>query len=278
MIKLRTFFLHALLLHTFIYCSDDSVGPAAPALQISPPLQQKAVYSDATYYDFGDSLVMDNLRISSLIFNEANTVNDTTYLTGTSEQYRPTIMGEGITQSGALKLALSDDWILLEDIAPDLSSNFLFKTNADCTGVASLAYQHFPVAPRKLTGGKSHELIRAEYSGEGWQLKKVHRQFNIGQEIKWEDSYGFDEGLFVETLEFPFQNDTLYISSIYDEHGIVISQYTINLIISSGADSDTIRVHQLNRRISDFDNPLFIQDLKSYADLIMQNGLTLLYQ
>ena len=259
----------------FFSCSDDSNGPSIPDIEISFPLDQKAVYANATFLDYGDSLVMQNLRISSLIFNQSNVSHDTTYLSGESEQY---IANAGTNLNGNILIGITSKWIEMENISPGISSDLLFKTTTDSTKLPTPGFQHFPIAPRFLKKGRISLLSRQENNDSNWQINAVNRRFRIGQDIKWEDNYGFEDGLFVETSEYPYNNDTLYTHSIFDENGVVISQNSINLIFSTGTQKDTIVIHQLNRRIKNFDNPLFIRELKFYADQILENGLTLFYQ
>ncbi|MCB0282281.1 MAG: hypothetical protein H6627_14370 [Calditrichae bacterium] len=274
----RIFSISVLVLILILQNCSETNNPQIPPLQINFPLNQKAVFAEALYADLNGSLSLQNLRISSLLFEESITSNDTTYLLGQTEQYVSQTFQNSGRYNGGVKIALTAQWVVMEYVPENLSSDMFFKTAVDCTEKALPGNEHFPIAPRILEKNKTFELIREESSGNNWKLKKIHRQFKIGNDFKWEDQYGFEDGLYVETAEFPFNNDTLFYTSIYDEHGVFISQTSYNILISDGAQTDTLLLHKLNRRIKDFENPLFIENLQIYAEQIEQTDLKLIYR
>lgn len=273
----RFFYTSIFLILILQSCSETS-SPQIPPLEINFPLNQKAVFAEAIYQDAHGSLSLLNLRISSLQFDESITSNDTTYLLGQTEQYVPQEFLNSGRFNGSVKIALTSQWVVLESAPGNLSSGMFFKTATDSTAKALPGNEHFPIAPRVLEKGKTLEIIRGETSGSNWQFNKIHRRFKIGNDFKWEDHYGFIDGIYVETAEFPFNNDTLYYTSIYDEHGVFISQTSYNILISDGTKTDTLYIHKLNRRIKDFENPLFIENLQIYAEQIEQTDLSLIYR
>jgi len=257
-------------------CSNEPQSPPQKTWEIQIPLNQTAVHANATYLELDNKMTLEHLVISSVLFSEQNVSHDTTYLNGSIEQYIPSEFEDSGTKTGTVKLSFTDNWVFMENISENLSNTFFSKKAADSTKFATKNFQHFPIYPRFIEENEFAEIIRPENSGEGWQLKSVYRKFDIGKAMTWDDHYGRQDGVFVKTLQHSFNNDSTFFSAMFDEKGVVISQSSLALIITDNvnpANNDTVYFHQINRRIRNYSDPLFVPELKTLADNIINKRL-----
>jgi hypothetical protein len=259
----------------FITCSEKSTDPNKIIVEIDLPAQKMAVYADAVYIVRNDSLILNTLQMSSIIFTEQTISNDTTYLNATVTEYIPEIFAGYGTSQGTLKLSKTDKWIAVEQ-ENNVSSTFLYKSSADSTKVPTRNFLHNTVYPGILVEGEESDIFRPS----GDFSAAVYKKFRVGREINWDDSFGYATGLYLETQSTFSINDTLYTTAIYDEHGLIVSQYTLDLIIWDGFNNviDSVRVHNISRRISDYGNPLLKRELSYYADQVLQSDLRPIYR
>ncbi len=275
LMKIFTIYL-VIILILLIGCSSETVNSEKKTWQIQIPLNEASVHANATYFEQNGEITLEKLVISSLLFNEQIEVGDTTYCNGTIKQYIPPAFENSGSETGNVKISLTDDWVFLESISDNISESFFSKQAIDTTGKATINFQHFPVYPRLIEENNSTEIVREENSGNGWQLNSVYRKFQIGKEMSWDDQYGRQEGVFVKTLQHSFNADSIYFNAMFDESGIVVSQSSLTFIFIDNINpenSDTVYFHQLNRRLKKYSNPLLVPDLKTFADQIINTPL-----
>ena len=259
----------------FITCSETSTDPYKIKVEIDLPLEQMAVYANAGYVVSNDSLILNTLKMSSIIITDQTMSDDTTYLNASITEFVPEIFAGYGTSYGTLTLSKTNRWIAVEK-EDNVSSTFLYKSFTDSTAIPTKNFLQNAIYPRILVEGEEKDIYRpaSDFSAP------VYKKFRVGREIKWDDSFGYATGLYLETQSTFSTDDTLYTTAIYDEHGLIISQYSLDLIITDGSNNniDTIRVHSISRRISDFTNPLLTRELDYYANQVLENNLTPIYK
>jgi len=252
-----------------ISCSESTSNLLKAEIEINLPIDQKAVYANAGYTERNDSLILNTLKMNSINLTDQIKSNDSTYLFADVQEFIPESFENSGTNNGTLKFSLTDKWVSIEN-ENGVSSSFFYKTTIDTTAVPSNNFQHNAIYPRVLIEEEVKEIVRP--AGGSFYFRK---KFRVGREIKWDDAFGFGTGLYLETQSTFGSNDTLFTIAIYDEHGLMISQYSLDFIINN---IDTIRVHYISRRVADYNNPLLIGALSSYADQVIEKDLTPIYR
>jgi len=258
----------------FSACSQSSNNPDKAMVEIELPLGQMAVYANATYFVRNDSLILNALRMSSVLFSMQQQSNDTSYLSAVVAEYIPDdFTGHGSNQ-GTLQLSVTSDWISIQS-KDNVSANFLFKSFADTTAVPTSDFLQDAIYPKVLVEGETHDIFRPASN----LSSSIYKKFRIGRAINWDDAFGAANGIYLETQSTFANNDTLYTTAVYDAHGLIISQYSLDIIIfdGSGGTSDTLRSHYISRRINEYNNPLLTRELSFYANIVIQNELTPIY-
>jgi len=256
-----------------IYCSENTAPQDKTRVEIDLPVGEMAVYATAVYTEEEEDLSLSFLKMNSIYFKEQTEAVDSTYLSADLAEYIPSgFPGQGM-KSGILKLSITDKWISVENES-DISSTFLYKSATDTTSLPTLNFQHLTIFPRVLIEGEISEIFRPARS----IFDSDYKKFRVGREIVWDDAFGYGSGLYLETQNSQDGNDTLFTTAIYDNHGLMISQYTVDLISTAGGFSDTTRIHSISRRVSDFTIPLLTRELEYYADQVLQKDLTPIYR
>jgi len=271
-----SFRISVFILIGLMSCSESTSNLNEATIEIDLPVDQMAVYASAVYTDRTDSLILNNLKMSSIVFTDRIQSGDSTYLLAEVMEFIPeNYPGHG-TIEGTLKLSVTKKWISFEN-ETNITSTFLYKTSTDTTATPTTNFQHNTIYPKVLVEGQVREIFRPA----GNLFSAGYKKFSVGREINWDDSFGFNSGLYVETQSNFANADTLFTIAIYDEHGLIISQYSLDFIFTGGEPpfvSDTIRVHNISRRVNDYTNPLLTRELNFYADQVLQNDLTPIYR
>ncbi len=271
----KLFYISALLTHIFS-CSSPYSITRDNVIEIQIPLNKTIINANASYLENDGKISLNSLTISAMTFTEENRSNDTTYFAGLLEQYIPPIFENGGSERGDIKLSLNKKWVFLENISSNLSQGLFYKQAVDTVKNATINFRHFPVYPHFIKSGESSEIIREENTGKGWTLNKIYRKFDVGGTTSWDDEYGRNEGLFLRSLQHTFNEDSVSVSALFDASGVVISQYSLAIIFidnTNPANNDTVYFHQINRRLRGYSNPLFVPELKTFADKIINNPL-----
>jgi hypothetical protein len=257
-----------------INCSESAAPQLKTTVEINPPVNEMAVYATAVYTEEEGALVLNFLKMNSIIFLEQRQSGDSSYMSAEITEFIPSdFPGQG-SKMGTLDLSITDKWIAVENESIT-SSTFLYKSSIDTTSLPTANFQHLTIYPRVLVEGEISEIYRPAANF----ISADYKKFRVGREINWDDPFGYGSGLYLETQSsIPGAEDTLTTTAIYDAHGLIISQYSLDIIVTFGDISDTTRIHNISRRVSDYTYPFLTRELKYYADQVIQKDLTPIYR
>ncbi len=244
--------------------------------RINIPINQKAVYAILHYEEFADndSLVLSGISIGSLIFNNQRQSGDTLFLMGTCEIleiYNDVIVA---TESEPIRIALTSDWVFLDDSNGPYGYNFLLKNSADTTAIPTINHEQFPILPRVLTAN-AHQIIYRPASSD-YTFLGVRREFYAMSPQTWKDEIGTEQGIFLKIKHvLDGIGDELNFEILADDHGIIRSFWSFPTIYidPQTGDDESLTVHRINRRIVDYTDPRQIQSLEHYYNLVNESGL-----
>jgi len=241
------------------------------SVKIEYPLNKKAVYAVCDYQDYSDSIAVQNIEISSILFDSTYSSGDTVYLTGIFSRDRE-------SNSAPISAAVINNWILFEHSGiQEAGMIFLKPAVTDTTALPDQFHNHFPIVPQKLKINSNYSITRPANEGSEWGYAEVIRIFESNEFKKWTDFYNDDYGIKVNITHYllGFSHN---FQTVFDAHGLVNSQWSYkNYITNEHGDLiDSVLTHRINRRIVDYTGPGEVDDLQTYYNLVSENGLKII--
>jgi len=244
--------------------------------RINIPINQKAVYAILHYEEFADndSLVLSGISIGSLIFNNQRQSGDTLFLMGKCEVLEIENDIVVAAEMEPITIALTRDWVFLDDSNGPYGYTFLLKNSADTTRIPTVNHEQFPLLPRVLTVNTRHSIYRP--GSPDYNFIGVNREFSVMSPQTWSDELGTEQGIFLKIKHvLDGIGDELNFEILADDHGIIRSFWsfqTIHFDPQTG-DGESLTVHRINRRIVDYTDPRQVQSLEYYYNLVNESGL-----
>ena len=274
----------------YLGCSETVTPPPEPnSIQIEFPIGKTAIYANGVYEgDSIDSLQLLGLNVFSLQFDSIITKSNGIEYIGNIGFYtishggNDSLDNEFYTEPVKIVVSVDDDWVLFQ-YSENYNSGLIFlKRNllvSDTTIIPTFYNNQFPVFPSEIFPNRNYSVFRPK--DDSIRFLGVQRNFDVRDYSKWNDIYGDAEGLYYSTEHILHINDdfTLYFRGIIDSKGVLISSYSKEMELFSAESpvpSDTVTVHQINRRIVDFTEPENIKELSWYSDYVLENGLSIL--
>lgn len=266
----------AIAIALFLLQCKSTSEPDNDQIVADIPLGLTAVYATAVYSDVDTALQLRFYTITALRYEEITANNDTTHFRGTVEQFF-SIPKNSYTVSGPTEISITDKWVFLQNHPQNINVGVFLKQDSiivDTTEIPTPSHNQFPMYPRVMEGNQHYIVVRP--ADDGFGFLEVRREFNTKSLRSWQDDFASDIGLFTKIRQ-TFLGDDLNFLTIFDEHGIVNSQFSFTEVLTdpTGTAIDTVETYTINRRIRDFSSPSSILPLEIYGEQVEKSGLLL---
>lgn len=267
-------------------CSENLIPPLDDnSINIEFPIGKKAIYAIGFCTGFDDSLITESVSIVSLQFDTVLSNNNAKEYIGNIDGYTKSFLIEDSNKvymdfySGKVVLSMDDKWVLFQYSESINAFNLFFKQNiiqTDTTILPTFYYNQLPVFPKKI---KENSFYSAYRPSDHDLFGALQRDFDFKKFVEWNDEYENNIGIYFKTqhiMKFA-SNLNLEFKGIIDDHGVVISSIDFGKLpistIENPMGTDSINVHQINRRLVDFTESENVRELSWYADLVREHGL-----
>ncbi len=278
-------------------CEKKVTGPSDNnPVNVSFPIGRKCVYACAAYADRVDSTGLQWLKIFSIQFDGTRASDDTLFYMGHVTRLqtprfdaaagftRSKIRGfETEPDSGGILVSVDRSWVLfqacglMDGFEPFLKPGRGLRSGTDTMSVPTELFGQGPVYPRKPRPYGQYDAYRPY--GENYE--SLRRTFDFEGFRTWSSPFGIWTGLFFSVRHTLSETMAIDMTGIMDSHGIIASQYALQMVGTSPGDPagiDTTTIYQLNRRLADFTDPASLHPLSWYADKVLREGLEPLEQ
>jgi hypothetical protein len=279
---------------TLIFCHRNPTDfYGSGSMEIDIPLNKTCIYAQTMTIEMGDSSELVSLLLFSIRFYEKWDSGDTLFYNGEIIRY----VVEGLPpvcpqipsfiwpfaanpDTGMLLLSIGKKWVLFQNSDLSEAGTVFMKRDAvpDTTSEPVLLFNQFPIYPRKMQSNTDYSIYRPGENADDHFIP-VERIFHIGKLVRWDDPYGNGEGFSFSVDHHISDFDTLRYEGIIDEHGIVVSCFTDQMLVTTTEYPEGhsfYRITRTNRRIADYSDPETLHELPWYAELIIDQGLSFL--